>query len=115
MGVIRHELVVLESFGEDFEEKVNALRAEMPPEFARLLVGPVVGATNGVRWFALFPDGSKEYWCTSEGGVAWREKFKALCPYPNSAVHVACGDEDPGNAVASWACDPDEDCRGGRV
>ena len=104
MGTLRHELVVFEVIGyqaQAIQAAVSALREEMPEKFARLVVGPIQAPMNGSIWYAMFPDGSKEWWDTSDEANDWRAKFKALAPY--TPAHFAWGDNGPeADVTESW-------------
>lgn len=110
MGVIRHEIVIFDAteYGDrasKTEAAVEALKAEMPEEFRQLVIGPVKTRTNGYIWYAMLPDGSKEFWSTSDEANKWREKFKALATY--GAHHFAFGDEGDEVTDHSWSAAPE--------
>lgn len=107
MGYIRHDVTVIQAFAafDEMSAAVDRLRAELPPEWARLIVGPVEGVINGDVWWVMLPDGSKEGWSTSYRGEEVRARFAALAPY--GAVGMRFGDEE----ATSWEGDyePQED------
>lgn len=104
MGVIRHELVVIESLVTDTKTptKIEAFRKAMPKTLRHLVVGPIDAPLNGYRFWAFCPDGSKEFWKESDKVNIWRAKFKALAPHDYDSVHVAWGDEEPAITDKSW-------------
>lgn len=80
MGYIKHDLLHAWVFDSEngyasFSERVKQMREEMPPEFARLLIGPVKPVVNGGEQWVFLPDGSKEGWDTSDDGDKWRGRF----------------------------------------
>jgi hypothetical protein len=97
MGYIRHQATIISAItrtdcAREVAIAVSKLRDEMPPEFARLIVGPVEATVNGDLWWVMLPDGSKEGWSTSKLGETYRKRFSDLAPY--GAVNVAWGDDD---------------------
>jgi len=86
MGTIHHNAVIVTGWNEHVDlarEKALDLWAEafaddeiVTPEGARSLVGEVVdGLTNGYRTFFIAPDGSKEWWSTSDAVNGARNAF----------------------------------------
>ena len=70
-GVNEAHAKALELYGEAFAD--NALYTGKD---AQRLVGPIVASlTNGYRTFVLHPDGSKEWWKTSDEIEAARDNF----------------------------------------
>lgn len=100
MGYIRHELTVITGLvgtddHYDFTRQMEALRREMPPEFQRLLVGPIESTINGDLFAFLVlmaPDGSKEGWDTSKEGERWRRRLVELSPFRH--LSVRWGDDE---------------------
>lgn len=86
MGTIHHNFVI--AVGYYNSERHNAaferVKAEatrlgqrdvFPNDFSNLLVGPIEGITNGYVTYFMAPDGSKEWWETSEIGNEVRDFF----------------------------------------
>jgi hypothetical protein len=68
-------------------------RAALPgDDWRALVVGPVVSVVNQFEWVIFLPDGSKEWWDTSDEGDGYREQFLAIFP---EAVIAEWGDEEP--------------------
>jgi hypothetical protein len=56
-----------------------AFRESLPSDDWRaLLVGPVPSVVNAFEWVVFLPDGSKEYWDTSDEGDGYRERFAGI-------------------------------------
>lgn len=88
MGYVAHDAViaVISDYDKDtiaaieaFREKLREARSDDPFEsdFARFLVGPVVGS-NGYHMYAFLPDGSKEGWGISDTVESWRDQFRDI-------------------------------------
>lgn len=100
MGYVAHDavLVTTETYRAGGLPDMDAFRAEMPPEFRQLVIGPVETAINGTVCYAFLPDGSKEGWGHSDQGDLWRERFKALFQFayddgssPDDVIEVRFG------------------------
>jgi len=82
MGTISHEALVI-SGGEAERQKVLAIASRMPQngpwrqEWERLVSPVLKSLTNGYEWFFVAPDGSKEWWDTSDQGNEFREQIGA--------------------------------------
>jgi hypothetical protein len=77
MGYIAHDAVIVtvSNYKPELMPDVSAFIESMPEEFRHLVVGPIGSAVNSfVTWF-FAPDGSKEFWDTSDLGDGWRRKF----------------------------------------
>lgn len=115
MGYIRHDAIVAigywspsESERSETELQIDELRAEMvDPKFgndeSHLLIGPIQAAVNGYTSYAYLPDGSKEYWDTSDRHNEWRERFRAILNATGrfNILTAEFGDDEPGWLVAS--------------
>ncbi len=95
MGYIKHDAVLVVAYQDDTVKAIEALRDEMPQEYAKFLVGPVEGV-NCYKMFALLPDGSKEGWDFSSDMDEWREKLLGLFRWDRVTdyVHVRFGGDD---------------------
>ena len=74
------------------EGKLAAFRESLPDDWRALVVGPVAAIVNGFQWVIFLPDGSKEWWDTSDEGDVYREQFMAIFP---GALVAAWGDDEP--------------------
>jgi hypothetical protein len=121
VGYIRHDMVLVSVDGYVFDRgwvrpeltapDIDAFRASLPPEFRRLLVGPVHSAINNYMHWVFLPDGSKEGWDTSEEGDRYREMFIALfadkhypdgsSPYDVAITKVRFGGDEPDAATVT--------------
>jgi hypothetical protein len=92
MGTIIHRAVIAEMppnmpgsrWGDEYAVKLAALtafRESLPgDDWRALVVGPVKAIINGSEWVLFLPDGSKEWWDTSDAGDAYRDQFLAIFP-----------------------------------
>lgn len=80
MGYIRHDavLAVVSSTKPETMPDVEAFRRSLPEEWRRLVIGPIDSIVNSYALYAFLPDGSKEWWDTSDVGDRYREQFRAL-------------------------------------
>ena len=80
MGTIYHDAVLITGYSSRAAERpdVEAFRASLPESFRQLVIGPIDGAVNGYVTFAFLPDGSKEWWDTSDAAEVARAAFVSL-------------------------------------
>lgn len=79
MGYMAHHAVNVVSSDADDRDALEAFRASLIGDHARLFVGPVRGAVNGEDMWTLLPDGSKEGWEDSDQGDRNRSALAAIC------------------------------------
>lgn len=82
MGYIAHDAVIVTVAGyvKDRQSEpqlpdVEAFRRSLPEEWRRLVVGPIRAVVNGDFTYFFAPDGSKEWWATSDEGDRYRQQF----------------------------------------
>ena len=92
MGYVAHDTVLIETVGEEREARIVAFRESLPERWRTLLIGPIPGLVNSTSFWAFMPDGSKEYWDTSDEGDVHREAFLSLLDEMRvDYVHVRWG------------------------
>lgn len=72
MGTIQHHAILVTGMEEHVSQARDIALSIFPDEQVSLVSGPV---TNHFCSFAVFPDGSKEWWPESDRGNEQREKF----------------------------------------
>ena len=73
--------------------ELSEFRASLPDDQWRaLVIGPAPAVMNSFEWVIFLPDGSKEWWDTSDAGDGYRDQFLAIFP---DALIAAWGDEPP--------------------
>jgi len=77
MGTIAHDSITAAASERD-RERIIAFRNGLPDRWRTLLVGPVPPLVNGYEFWAFLPDGSKEWWSTSDEGDRYRTEFADL-------------------------------------
>lgn len=80
MGTISHDAVIATLLARDARATLNAYAdfvASVKDDAIRACFTPAVQVTNGYIVCVMLPDGSKEYWDTSDQGDAVRERFIA--------------------------------------
>jgi len=104
MGYLAHHAVLVHDWQSDNgnPERVEAFRANLPEEWAALVVGPIETVVNCAKVYAFLPDGSKEWWPDSDEGDRLRDEFVALFAgtYADVAV-VRFGGDEPEHASVS--------------
>jgi hypothetical protein len=91
MGRIVHDAVIVTTT--DYRPgglpDIDAFRESLPEHFRPLVIGPVPGLVNGYVSYAFLPDGSKEYWGTSNEADEHRQRFVALFDqhYSDGSTH----------------------------
>lgn len=82
MGYIRHHAMLVTGSCGDWVERAHAkaLKLSAERDADGLRTPPIVGAlsdvcVNGTQTFAIYPDGSKEGWTTSDQGNVFRERL----------------------------------------
>lgn len=114
MGYERHHALIITSWDEDH---IKAAHDKAQRTFERCPVSDVTeGVTNDYRSFAVFPDGSKEGWATSDDGDRERTEYIAWLrtqeyddgSSPLSWALVQFGDDD---LVSKIVCDSDDTWR----
>lgn len=90
MGYIAHDAVVavIPDWRGETLASIERFRDEMPEDYRRFLVGPIVGI-NGYTSYAFLPDGSKEGWEPSDTAERLRAQFYARAH--GDAVHIRFG------------------------
>lgn len=97
MGTIHHHIAVAtvgyneDKAAEAFARVVEFAKAKddfpLDIDFSTLLIGPVEGVMNSYSSYLMVPDGSKEWWSTSEIANEVREFFvKEMSPYADVFV-----------------------------
>ena len=113
MGYMRHHGILVTSWNDEFIEQVHAKALEIfdlpnnQTESYELVSAVTPAVMNGYRSFAVFPDGSKEGWETSDEYEIRREQFIAYLKTrvyedgsgPLSWVLIQYGDDDGGILV----------------
>jgi len=61
--------------GTELVRAFEELRAEMPENLRRHLIGPVKATSNGYVSFLMVPEGSSGYYPTHREMETWRERF----------------------------------------
>lgn len=105
MAVV-HDFVMHGPDAPDWE----GFKASVPGEFRPLLVGPVHSHVNGYTMFAMFPDGSKEWWPASHDGDEIRAQFVLLFRGQADMVEFRWGGDEP---EMLWIHDINEEMRRG--
>lgn len=102
MGYIRHRLLIdqlpiLEPGRSQVLAKLEEWRASLPPDWQRLVIGPVLSIANGDEWVVFLPDGSKEGWEPSRRGYEYAKQFADifLDSRARGTIEVTWGDDDP--------------------
>lgn len=80
MGYIAHDAVLVSThrYRDGGLPDIEAFRQTLPPDWRRLVIGPVEGVVNEGYFYAFLPDGSKEGWDLSDEGNRYRAQFAAL-------------------------------------
>jgi hypothetical protein len=80
VGYIAHDAVLVTGYRSASVEvpDLEAFRASLPEPFRQLVIGPIDAAVNGYVTFAFLPDGSKEWWGTSDDADTARSAFVSL-------------------------------------
>lgn len=114
MGYERHHALIITSW---CEKHIKAAHDKAQRTFEKCPVSDVTeGVTNDYRSFAVFPDGSKEGWATSDEGDRGRDEYIAWLrtqeyedgSSPLSWALVQFGDDD---LVSKIVCDSDDTWR----
>lgn len=103
MGVMKNDAVVVSGFEDSnkvgtMSARVRDFRESLPPDWRRLIIGPIPSIINNQEYYVMLPDGSKEGWETSDFGDRTRDAFCAL--FMDSwfrFVHVQWGETDGGS------------------
>jgi hypothetical protein len=106
MGYVRNDTILVEvAWDQDRVAQILAgFRSQLPEQWRPLLVGPVVALANGSHYWTFHPDGSKEWWDTSDEGDVHRAALIALLE--QIGCYYACvrwgGDYQKEHGVAGW-------------
>lgn len=101
MGYVRHHAIVVTAGGDRIAE-AHAKAREIFADIAEVTeITPE--ATNGYRSFLVAPDGSKEWWNTSDRGDDLRETYADWLREHGHArwVEVQYGDDEDQNHVVN--------------
>jgi hypothetical protein len=80
VGTIAHDAVLATAYAPTAADRpaIEAFREGLPESFRQLVVGPIEAAVNGYVTYAFLPDGSKEWWGTSDDADTARAAFVSL-------------------------------------
>ena len=102
MSYTAHDAVIVTvSLDLDGHPDVQAFKRSMPPEYRRLVHGPIPGAINNYVTWVFAPDGSHKGRPEADAAYEWRRQFIELWePGRASLVEVRFGgdfgrDHDP--------------------
>lgn len=121
MGYMRHHAIIVSGWQDEAvlaaHEKAQALLDEHDDEggtegFDSLVTPIVRGLTNGYSSFAILPDGSKEWWSTSDAVERARADFLRWLRDADGYlkwVEVQFGDDDGVNRITAHSDDDGDD------
>lgn len=125
MGVIIHRAVIVTTrdynqpqYQNDYGPLVvmpdiGAFRAEMPMALRQLLVGPVLGLSNGFVSYFWAPCGAKSGSALDRDMAEWRQRFielweprqdEMVCPY--DVVEIEYGQDNTSDGVRAYVQEP---------
>jgi len=119
MGYMRHHAIIVTSWDQENLVKAHNQASSLiwQLELPHSMLGPILGPTvNGMSTFLIAPDGSKEFWDTSENGDELRKQFTTWLDeqrYSDGSscldwVEVQYGDE---KKITKIICDSDSPTR----
>ena len=99
MGTIHHHIAVATTYSDDYrvqeafyhvvEFAKSQSKVPLFEDFDKLLIGPVHGVMNSYRSYLMVPDGSKEWWNTSDDADVIRNYFvEEMSKAPGCEVFV---------------------------